>query len=97
MFYYKFTATTEYCGTECEEFHKFEVKPKPEELKELAEQIARENAESYEYLVTGWNDEEVEGMYEEDVEELLNNYYADASCSYEEITEEEYNEEMGVD
>ena len=97
MFYYKFTATTEYCGTECEEFHKFEVKPKLEELNELAEQIARENAESYEYLVTGWDNDNIEDMTEGEIEELLNNYYADAFCSYEEITEEEYNEEMGVD
>lgn len=97
MFYYKFTASTNFCGTEDEEYHKFEVKPKPEELNELAEQIARENAESYEYLMTGWDNEDVEGMSEDEIEELLNNYYADASCSYEEITEEEYNEEMGAD
>ena len=47
MFYYKFTASTEYCGTEHEEFHKFEIKPKADELEELAGQIAKENAEQY--------------------------------------------------
>lgn len=93
MFYYKFSASTEYCGTEHEEFHKFKVKPKPDELEELAGQIARENAEQFEYLVTGWDNENVEDMDEAEVEELLNNYYADASCSYEEITKEQYEEE----
>lgn len=93
MFYYKFTASTVYCGTEHEEFHKFEVKPKPDELEELADDIARGNAEQFEYLVTGWDNENVEDMSEDEVEEMLNNYYADASCSYEEITKEQYDEE----
>ncbi len=65
MFYYKFTATTEYCGTECEEFHKFENKPSEEELRVMAQEIAHDNAESYEYLVTGWDDEDIEGMSED--------------------------------
>lgn len=93
MFYYKFTASTEYCGTEHEEYHKFEIKPKADELEELAGEIAHENAEQFEYLVTGWDNENVEDMSEDEVEELLNNYYADASCSYEEITKEQYDEE----
>lgn len=93
MFYYKFTASTEFCGTECEEFHTFENKPTENELNELAGQIAHDNAESYEYLVTGWDDENVEDLSEEEREELLNNYYADATCSYKEITKEQYEEE----
>ena len=56
-----------------------------------------QNAESYEYLVTGWNDENIEDMSEDETTELLDDYYADCSCSYKQITEEEYNEEMGVD
>ena len=93
MFYYKFTATTPYCGTEQVEYHKFDTKPNDEMLNSIAEQMARENGESYEYLVTGWDDENIEGLDSGEVEEILNNYYADCHCGYEEITEEQFEEE----
>ena len=92
MFYYKFTASTCYCGTDHEEYHKFETKPTQDTLCIMAEEIAHDNAEQYEYLATGWDDDEIEGMSEDEVEEILNNYYADAYCSFEEVTQEEYEE-----
>ena len=93
MFYYKFTADTPYCGTEAVEYHKFDTKPNDEMLNCIAEQMARENGESYEYLVTGWDDENIEDLTEGEIEEMLNNDYADCHCGYVEVTEEEYEEE----
>lgn len=97
MVYYKFLATTPYCGTDHEEYLAYEQQPTVEELIETADTICLENAESYEYLVTGWDNENIEGEDEDIVQELLNNYYADCSCVYQRISQEEYNEEMGVD
>lgn len=90
MFYYKITAETPYCGTDAEDYLAFEVRPTTAELDEITEDFAHNNAESYEYLVGGWNDEEFEGMTEEERQEEIDNYYADCYGGWEEITEEEY-------
>jgi hypothetical protein len=71
MFYFKFTATTPYCGTEYEEYHLFDEKPRIDDLEEMADEIARANAEQYEYLVTGWNDDNYDDE-EERENRLLN-------------------------
>jgi hypothetical protein len=92
MFYYKFTAETPYCGTECEDYQSFEVRPSDYELDEIAECLCRDNAEGYEYLVSGWDDENFEGMTEEEQEEEINNYYADCYGGWVEISKEEYEE-----
>ena len=92
MFYYKFVADTPYCGTESENYVCSQVELSESALDEMAEEFARENAEGYEYLVTGWDDENIEDMSEDEVEELINNYYADSACSWEEITKEEFEE-----
>ena len=94
MFYYKFTARAVYCGTD-NEYHVVTKEPLTEkEIEEMKEEYARENAESFEYLLTGWEDDafDDEGEREED----LNNYYADAECSCEEITKEQYEEDLGI-
>lgn len=90
MFYFRFTADTPYCGTELVDYQKFEERPTDAELDEIAEDIARSNAESFEYLVTGWHDDNFDDKDEE--EEALEDYYADCVGKWEEITEEEYNE-----
>ena len=90
MFYFKFTADTPYCGTELVDYQKFEERPTDAELDEIAEDIARSNAESFEYLVIGWDDDSFEDEDEE--AEALENYYADCCGSWEEITEEEFEE-----
>lgn len=93
--YYKFTASTIYCGTDNEYFVADENEElNRKDLDEMAEEYARENAESFEYLVTGWNDDEFED--EDEKQEALDNYYADCNCKYEEITEEEWKEEVGI-
>ena len=95
MFYYKITADTPYCGTEMEDYVAFEERPTNAELDELAEEMCRNNAESYEYLVSGWNDEMFEDMTEEEQAEEIDNYYADCSGTWVEVSDEEYLEEMG--
>ena len=95
MFYYKIIADTPFCGTECENYVASKEKMTPAELDEMAEELCRNNAECYEYLVSGYNDEMFEGMSEEEQTEMLENYYADCDGSWEQISKEEYEEEMG--
>lgn len=98
MRYFKFTADTPYCGTKNEYFYKIEDEnATPVALDEMAEEIARDNAESFEYLVFGWDSNPVEEgeMTEEEYEQEIENFYADCSCEYEEISAEEYEEETG--
>lgn len=90
MFYFRFTADTPYCGTELVDYQKFEERPTDAELDEIAEDIARSNAESFEYLVIGWDDDNFDDEDEE--AEALENYYADCTGTWEEITEEEFEE-----
>jgi hypothetical protein len=86
MFYFRFTADTPYCGTELVDYQKFEERPTDAELDEMAEEFAQLNAESYEYLATGWSN----GNCEDTV--ALEMYYADCTGTWEEITEEEFEE-----
>ena len=92
MFYFKFTAETPYCGTECENYQSFDVRPSEDYLNTIAEVLCQENAESYEYLVRGWDDENFEDLTEEEQKEELSNYYADCWGGWEEISKEEYEE-----
>ena len=89
MFYYKFITNTPYCGTEAEEYYAFDEKPTEQELEEIGEQFCRSNAESYEYLATGWDSDD---LSEEDLDEELSYYYDNCEYSWEEITREEYEE-----
>ena len=91
MFYFKFTAETPYCGTEATDYRIFKERPTDAELDEMAEEFGCWNAESYEYLVTDWLEDEDE--FDEEMEEAVENYYADCYSGWEEITEEEYKEE----
>ena len=91
MFYFRFIADTPYCGTENTDYREFKERPTDAELNEMAEEFGQLNAESFEYLVTGWNDDNFEDKDEET--KALDNYYADCEGKWGEITEEEYNEE----
>ena len=93
MFYYKFTAQAVYCGTKNEWYEEFDEKPSESDLEEMADEYCRENAESFEYLVTGWDDDNFDDPDER--EEALESYREDCSCVWEEITEEEYHEATG--
>lgn len=91
MVYYVFIADTPYCGTERVDFQAFES-PLPEaELNCIVEEMVQLNAEGYEYLVTGWNDDEFED--EDERAQALENYYADCFGKYIEITKEQYENE----
>lgn len=92
--YYRFTATTPYGGTNSEAYEVFDEEPTEEELAEFADEFCLNNAEGYEYLVYGWGENPVESgeMTQEEFDETMENYYADCQCTWEEISEEEYNE-----
>lgn len=87
MKYYKFVADTPYCGTSMTTYEAYEKEPTEKELDDTAAELCQENAESYEYLVTGWDVDE-----DEDYEEELDFYYQDCTCTWVEISETEYRE-----
>lgn len=91
MFYYRFWADTEYCGTREEEYVSYETEPTDEEVEEDCSDWAESIFESYDYLATGW----VNDLTEEEKEEALESYYENCCCGWDEITKEEYeNEEI---
>ena len=90
MKYIKYVAQAVYCGTENEFYHEYEDRYTESDFEEQADEYCRENAESFEYLVTGWDDDNFET--EEEREEALENYRADCTCTWEYITKEEYEE-----
>ena len=86
MKYYKFIMETPYCGTEETVYEAYEEELTIDDLNRIAEDLCQTHAESYSYLVAGWG--------EEPSEEELDNYYADCFCAWEEITKEEYLENV---
>lgn len=99
MFYYKFTADTQYCGTQNEFYLKSEEELSSSELSALCDEYARQNGECFEYLVDK-DTEYCEDEYEdyEDFEEAIEQdklwYWESVSCEWEEISEEEYNDNV---
>lgn len=92
MRYIKFTADTPYCGTENEEYVAFPDDTSDTELNDIAEEVAMNHASSYEYLLTGWDYENLEDLTQEEQQELIDNYYADCYCGWEEVSQKEYEE-----
>lgn len=92
MFYFKFIADTPYCGTDNTDYRKFEERPTDAELDEIAEEFGQLNAESYEYLVTGLEEDYFDDEDEE--AEAIENYYANCIGVWEEITKEEFKEKF---
>lgn len=90
MFYYKFTSGTPYCGTENEYYVKSADALSKGDLEALAGEYAEQAYENYSYLHSGWNDENLEDMTEEEAEEYMDNFRADCYCEYEEVSREEY-------
>lgn len=96
MRYIKVYGEAAYCGTSFEEYLETDMTDK--ELDEYVSDKVVENAESYDYMVFGWDtsmEEYVEenGITMELAEQMMEDYYADASGSWEEITKEEYEDE----
>ncbi len=87
MAYFKITVNTPYCGTRQEEYIECETIA---EAKLFAEDLCQNNAESYEYLVSGWDGENFEDLSEEEQSEELENYYSGCDWYVDEITEEEF-------
>lgn len=83
MAYFEIIVDTPYCGTRQEEYIECESM---NEAVSIAEELCRNNAESYEYLVSGWDGENFEDMSEEELEE----YYSNCDWCVNEITEEEF-------
>ena len=92
MRYIKFKADTPYCGTDHEEYCAVPDDTDDVCLDDMAEDIRWNNAEGYEYLVSGWNNENFEDLTEEEQQELIDNYYADCYGGWEEISQKEYEE-----
>lgn len=92
MFYFEFIANTPYAGTQNITFREFTSYPTEETLEEISEEYKQLNAESFEYLVTGWGNENFDN--EEEEEQALEDYYADCYCIWEEISKEKYEENI---
>lgn len=87
MFYYRFWADTEFCGTETDEYVSYETEQTDEELDEDCLDWAQSIHESYEHLVTVWD---ASDMSDEELEEAIDLYYSNCTCGWHEITKEEF-------
>lgn len=98
MRYIKMVVDTDFTGTRDERYIKTSMTDK--ELDNLGQELAYENAESYDYMVFGWGETaegfaELEGVSVEEAEDMMEDYYANASYYWEEITEEEWLDNEG--
>ena len=80
--YIKIIGGNGYCGCDLETYEKFDNGTTDETINDWAYDLARDNAESYEGVFDFEDDEEVDEYYE--------NMYWD----WEEVSEEEYNENV---
>ena len=98
MKYIKMVVDTDFTGTRDEQY--IETNMTNKELDNLGQELAYENAESYDYMVFGWGETaegfaELEGVSIEEAEGMMEDYYANASYYWEEITEEEWLDNEG--
>ena len=86
MVYIKFVGGNGYCGCDWEEYQAFE-EFNEKEFDEILEELSYENAESYEYIATGWGEDfETEDDREDYYDRAL------SEGNWFEVTEEEYEE-----
>lgn len=97
--FFRFKATTGYCGADDERYVRFPEEVTEEELQEYADDFAHDNAATFEYLVFGWDADPVEEgeMTQEEYDQQIEDYYADCCCEYVEVSKEEFEENEGVD
>ena len=88
MKYIKYTLYTPYGGTDEEGYARFHDDDSIEYIEATLQSFALTNGESYEYLVTGWDDDMFED--EEEREAALESYYEDCGFDYHLISKEEY-------
>jgi len=87
MRYIHFYGSNGYCGCDYDEYISFEDNITDEEIEAYSNDIAYQNAESYEYTLAGrmdWESEEERDFYYEN---------AVSNANWEEITKEEFDEE----
>lgn len=87
MAYFQIVVDTSYCGTGVEDYIECET---VQEAQSIAEELCKNNAENYEYLISGWGDQNFEGMTEEERTEELEEYYTSYYWYVKEISAEEY-------
>lgn len=88
MRYFKIKVGNGYCGCDSISYHKLSDNVSGEFLSQLVDELAYENAESYEHCHVGWDTSHLE---EEELEEELADYYENhVEGYYKEITKEEY-------
>ena len=71
MKYVHLYLTTEYSGIDLDELVEYSDEVKEKESEEQCYELARNKAESYEYLCTGWHGEDLEDYTEEEREQEL--------------------------
>lgn len=86
MKYIKFYGGNGYCGCDFEQYKVYEDEEVDEDfLNDVAEELGMDNAQSFEYVAVGW-DNDFESEEERDY------YYENCYWSWEEVTKEEYEE-----
>lgn len=87
MKYVRFYGGNGYCGCDYEYYESFGDDVSESEIETYATELGYENAESYEYVVTGWNEDF-------ETEDDRQEYYEDALsyCGWDYCTEEEFEE-----
>lgn len=88
--YIKFWCDTPYAGTDDKEYLEVADDTSTEELDEMTEDKTRWNAEGYEYLVTGWDNEMFDD--EDKAAEAIEDYYNNCFDDWEIISKEKYKE-----
>lgn len=88
MRYIHFIGGNGFCGCDIDEYVAYPDGTPDEEIEADSDVKAQENAESFEYVATGWDDD-----FED--EEERDNYYENAYCNWEEVTKEEYEDNCG--
>ena len=87
MKYVRFYGNNGYCGTDYEEYVAFDDDVSENEIEDISNDYAYENAETYDYMEHGWNSQ---WESEEDEEWYYDN--AMGYCGWHYCSEEEYKE-----
>lgn len=87
MKYVRFYGGNGYCGCDYEYYESFSDDVSESEIETYATELGYENAEAYEYVVTGWHEDF-------ETEDDRQEYYEDALsyCGWEYCTKEDFEE-----
>lgn len=89
MKYVKFWGETMFCGTSYEDYMKFDDDVSEALINEQCEDLSHDNAESYSYLVNGWDEE----LSDEELQDFIDDAAENAGWEY--ISKEEYKQAVG--